>query len=71
LTFTERKNRVVRVVSAPGPDAVNEAEENAERDAQAAHHDVGDAQERVLAAEPADGGQHHVLLAVELGRGII
>ncbi len=90
------------VSETPGPDAVNEAEEDAEGDAQTADHDVRDTwvvrrrtrsvssswarvrvkgwskkkkgcctKERILAAEPADGREHDVLLAVELGRGVV
>jgi hypothetical protein len=90
------------VSEAPGPDAVHEAEEDSEGDAQTADHDVSDTwvvrrrtrsvssswarvrvrvrlkkkkgrctKERILAAEPADGREHDVLLAVELGRGVV
>lgn len=44
---------------------VDDEEDDAEQDADGAHHQVSDAQERVLAAQPRGRRQDHLLRAVK------
>ena len=50
---------------------VDDEQHDAQEEADGAHGDVGDAQERVLASHPGDGAQDHALLALEAADGII
>ena len=50
---------------------VNDEQDDAQEEADGAHGDVGDAQERVLAPHPGDGAQDHPLPALEAADGII
>jgi hypothetical protein len=57
--------------NAPGLDAMDNSKEDAESNAETADDDVGNAEEGVLATEPADGRQHDVLLTIKLVRGVV
>lgn len=50
---------------------VDDEQHDAQEEADRAHGDVGDAQERVLASHPGDGAQDHALLPLEAADGII
>lgn len=50
---------------------VDDEQDDAQEEADRAHGDVGDAQERVLASHPGDGAQDHPLPAIEAANRII
>ena len=50
---------------------VDDEQDDAQEEADGAHGDVGDAQERVLPPHPGDGAQDHSLPALEAANGII
>lgn len=50
---------------------VDEEQDDSEEEADRAHGDVGDAQERVLPSHPRDGAEDHALAAIEAAHRII
>lgn len=50
---------------------VDDQQHNAQEEADGAHGDVGDAQERVLASHPGDGAQDHPLPALKAANRVI
>ena len=50
---------------------VDDEQNDAQEEADGAHGDVGDAQERVLSSHPGDGAQDHSLPAFEAANRII
>lgn len=50
---------------------VDDEQDDAQEEADGAHCDVSDAQERVLPTHPGDGAQDHPLLAVKAAHGVI
>lgn len=50
---------------------VDDEEDDAQQEADGAHGDVGDSQERVLSSHPGDGAQDHPLPALEAPHRII
>lgn len=50
---------------------VDEEQDDSEEEADGAHSDVGDAQERVLSSHPGDGAENHALPAVKAAHRII
>ena len=63
--------RYVSAVAAVATLVVDDEQDDAQEEADGAHGDVGDAQERVLASHPGDGAQDHPLPAIEAADGII
>lgn len=61
----------VRAVVAVSIFVVDEEQDDSKEEADGAHGDVGDAQERVLPSHPRDGAEDHALSAVEATHGII
>lgn len=61
----------VGAVAAVATLVVDDEQDDAQEEADGAHGDVGDAQERVLASHPGDGAQDHPLPAIEAADGII
>lgn len=49
---------------------VDEEQHDAQHETDAAHHNVGDAQERILAAQQRRRRQNHLLRALELSDGV-
>lgn len=63
--------RNVSAVVAVATFVVDDQQDDAQEEADCAHGDVGDAQERVLASHPGDGAQDHPLPAVEAANRVI
>lgn len=63
--------RNVGAVVAVAAFVVDDQQDDAQEEADRAHGDVGDAQERVLASHPGDGAQDHPLPALKAANGII
>lgn len=63
--------RNVGVVAAIAAFVVDDEQDDAQEEADGAHGDVGDAQERVFASHPGDGAQDHPLPALKAADGII
>lgn len=63
--------RDVGAVVAVAKFVVNNQQDDAQEEADGAHSDVSDAQERVLSSHPGDGAEDHPLPALEAADGII
>ncbi len=63
--------RNVSAVAAVAAFVVDDEQDDAQEEADGAHGDVGDAQERVLASHPGDGAQDHPLPALKAADRII
>lgn len=50
---------------------VDEEQDDSQEEADGAHGDVGDAQERVLPSHPGDGAEDHALSPIEAAHRII